>query len=474
MEKHNNMRLLMVPLMLVLFISTLDQTVVAASLSSIGKALGDANQVTWVTTAYLITSAVTTLIFGKLGDSIGRKLMLQVSLSIFLMGSLLCGLSGNMWLLIASRAFQGIGGGGLATLCMAVVGDLVPPLERSRYQGLIGLVPSVALVAGPFLGGFITDQLSWHWIFFINLPIGIVALAFIASALHLEKRQLSGKIDIWGALVISIATATLLLNLSLGGSRWTWASGQSIGLFATAAVMLAAFILIERQVKSPITPLTFFKSNIFTISTIQFFLVSATMFVFMLFTPMYFQMLRGYSASRAGATVIPLMIGVIVASASLGEFITRTGRYKILPIFASALIAISAVMMGMLGSHTNVWYVVVALFISGLGQGAMIQTVTVAGQNAVPFQHIGAATGALNFFKSLGGSFSSVIFAAILANATDNSQLPAHLAHGFSVTFLWVLPLMAISFILAIFMKEKPLSEEMVKIAAGEAEAPEY
>lgn len=474
MKKKTNIMILMIPLMLVLFISTLDQTVVAASLSSIGKALGNADQVTWLTTAYLITSAVTTLIFGKLGDLLGRKQMLLISLSIFLIGSLFCGLSGNLWLLIGSRALQGIGGGGLATLCMAVIGDLVPPLERSRYQGLIGLVPSVALVAGPFLGGFITDSLSWHWIFFINLPIGLIALALIALKLQLPKRQLTGKIDVAGSITISIATASLLLNLSLAGDKWAWGSLNSIVLFAIAAVMLIAFIVIESRTKEAITPLHFFKSNIFTISVLQFFLVAGTMFVFMLFTPMYFQTVRGYSASAAGSTVIPLMLGVIVASASLGEFITRTGKYKVLPIIGSLLIGAGSLMLAGLGLHTSVWYVSLALFIAGLGLGAMFQVATVAGQNAVPFENIGAATGALNFFKSLGGSFATVIFSSILAQAVGSQITPTAMTHGFAVSFLWIVPVMAVSLLLALMMKEKPLSEEMLAVASGEVEVAEY
>ena len=470
----NQRFILLIPLMLVLFISALDQTVVASSLSSIADAMGNTDQITWLTTAYLITSAVTTLIFGKLGDVLGQKSMLIVSLSIFLIGSLACGNASQLWVLVLSRAFQGIGGGGLSTLCMSVIGNLFSPRERSRYQGWIGIVPALALVCGPFIGGFITDQLSWHWIFFINLPIGILALVLIGVVLHLPKSSTKAKIDFLGALTISISTASLLLNLSLAGHQWAFNSIQSFFLFTVFAVTLVSFILIERRALAPIVPLHFFKSNPFTIAVIQFFIVTAAMFVFMLLVPMYFQMDQGYSASAAGSTVIPLMLGVILSSAVLGEWITRTGKYKRYPAIGAVLIGGSAIMMSTLTSHSSVVVVALALFISGAGQGAIIQVALVAGQNAVSFDNIGAVTGALNFFKSLGGSFGSVIFSGLLADFARKNLHATPLAQNFGHTFLALIPLMLISFCLALLMKEKPLSDQMIKVAKGQEEVPEY
>ncbi len=455
----------MIPLMLVLFIATLDQTIVAASLSTIARAVGNSNQITWVTTAYLLTSAVTTLIFGKLGDLFGRKAMLQIALSIFLIGSLFSGISDNIWLLIIARAFQGIGGGGLNTLCMVVIADLVPARERSRYLGLAGLVPAVALIAGPFLGGFITDIFSWHWIFFINLPIGILSLILIASYLKLPSHNNDSrvKIDLLGSFLITIGTTTLLLALSLAGSTFAWSSLQIISLFLVAFLSVITFVFVENHTREPITPISFFKSSIFSISSVQFFLATAALFVGMVFTPMYFSEVRGYSATAAGSSIIPMLIGLMIASSLFGEFIARTGHYKYLAVLGSLLIGGASLLLIGLSAHTGLWLILLALFIMGFGQGAMIQVALVAGQNAVPYQQIGAATGALNFFKSLGGSFASAIFAIILTNS-----------QSFGRTFFWIVPLMLLSLILGLFMPEKPLSKEMIDVAAGKEEVPEY
>lgn len=455
----------MIPLMLVLFIATLDQTIVAASLPTIARAIGNSDQITWVTTAYLLTSAVTTLIFGKLGDLFGRKAILQIALGIFLIGSLFSGISDNIWFLIIARAFQGIGGGGLNTLCMVVIADLVPARERSRYLGIAGLVPAVALIAGPFLGGFITDIFSWHWIFFINLPIGILSLILIASYLKLANpNHDSGvKIDISGSLLITVGTTTLLLTLSLAGSTFAWASLQIISLFLVALLSLIDFVFVESHTKEPITPISFFKSSIFSISSLQFFLATAALFVGMVFTPMYFSEIRGYSATAASSSIIPMLIGLMIASSLFGEVIAHTGHYKYLAVLGSLLIGLASLLLIGLAAHTALWLILLALFIMGFGQGAMIQVALVAGQNAVPYQQIGAATGALNFFKSLGGSFASAIFAIILTNS-----------HSFGRTFFWIVPLMILSLILGLFMPEKPLSKEMIDVAAGKEEVPEY
>lgn len=455
----------MIPLMLVLFIATLDQTIVAASLPTIARAIGNSDQITWVTTAYLLTSAVTTLIFGKLGDLFGRKAILQIALGIFLIGSLFSGISDNIWFLIIARAFQGIGGGGLNTLCMVVIADLVPARERSRYLGIAGLVPAVALIAGPFLGGFITDIFNWHWIFFSNLPIGILSLILIASYLKLANPSHDSgvKIDISGSLLITVGTTTLLLTLSLAGSTFAWASLQIISLFLVALLSLIAFVFVESRTKEPITPISFFKSSIFSISSLQFFLATAALFVGMVFTPMYFSEIRGYSATAAGSSIIPMLIGLMIASSLFGEVIARTGHYKYLAVLGSLLIGLASLLLIGLAAHTALWLILLALFIMGFGQGAMIQVALVAGQNAVPYQQIGAATGALNFFKSLGGSFASAIFAIILTNS-----------HSFGRTFFWIVPLMILSLILGLFMPEKPLSKEMIDVAAGKEEVPEY
>ncbi|AWS42830.1 MDR family MFS transporter [Streptosporangium sp. 'caverna'] len=472
---HRAIMVILVPLMLVLFISNLDQTIVATALPTIGKELGGTDQISWVASAYLLTSAVTTLLFGKLGDMFGRKQIFLLSIVIFLIGSVLAAVSGNMLWLIVFRAFQGLGGGGLNSLVMAIVGDIVPARQRSRYQAYTGIVATLALVAGPFLGGLFADTISWRWIFFINVPIGVFAIAMVALRVHLPQHPgRRGRIDVAGGLLAAVVTTTILLFTTLGGAGHAWNSPLILILIGVSVAGLLAYILVEGRAAEPITPLGLFRSNIFTISSIQFGFASLVLFVAMLYVPLFLQTVQGYSAFAAGLFLIPMLLGLVAATAIAGPFITKTGRYKIYPVIGSALTGLSMWAVGSVTHDTSAWAIIVPLTFAGAGIGFMIQVALLAGQNAVEYRHLGTATGALNFFKSIGGAFGAAIFGAILAGTMGSSPTLTSTVDAFQTVFLWSVPFMIVSFALALLMREKPLSEEMLEVAEGRVEVPEY
>lgn len=466
----------MPPLMLVLFIATLDQTVVATALNAIGAALGDGNAAPWIATAYLLSSAVTTLVFGKLGDMYGRKLVFQWSVAIFVAGSALCAMAPSMLWLILFRAVQGLGGGGLNSLVMAIVGDLIPARERARYQAVLGIVPAIALVLGPLLGGLMVDRLSWPWIFLINIPTGVLAFVAIAAKLHLPRRSSPHRIDFAGGVLATLFTTAALLVTVIGGHSFAWMSWQVLGLAVIAVVALVIYTQVERRAAEPITPLRLFGDRVFSIASALFFLSTAVLFVGMLFVPLMLQMLFGLSASTAGACIIPLMVGLIVATMVTGSTIARTGRYKRFPV-AGALICIGALAaFGRVPLHAPLWMILAVLTGLGFGVGLFIQVVLVAGQNAVASHDLGAATGALNFFKSLGGAAGAAVFGAILSAGmpvSPSTDLAAALA-AFHAVYGWAALLMGLALLLAVAMEERPLSEETLLIAEGKIDAPEY
>ncbi|MCB1256430.1 MAG: MFS transporter [Microthrixaceae bacterium] len=474
-RSHEQVMLVLVPLMMVLFMATLDQTIVATVLPTIGQQFGEVANTPWVATSFLLTSAVTTLLFGKLGDMYGRKPIFLVSIVVFLAGSVLCGFAPGLWWLVAFRAFQGIGGGGLASLAMAVIGDILPARTRSKYMAYTGIVSTLALIGGPFLGGLFADTIGWQWIFFINVPIGIVALIVIGARVTLPKPPPpSGRIDVAGGITVTIFTTTLLLATSLGGQDLSWNSPSIIALLATAAVSLVAYLLIEQRSQHPITPLRLFRSGVFTISVVQFFLANLVLFVAMVFVPLFLQTVRDYSAFIAGLALIPMFIGLIIATSIAGPLITKTGKYKIYPILAAVMTGVSMWALGYVDPTTSVWIVTTPLVFVGAGAGLFVQVALLGGQNAAPYSDLGVATGALNFFKTLGGAFGTAIFSAIFAASTTAATNNTAMAAGFRTTFRWTVPLMALSLILGVIMPEKPLSEEMMEVAEGKVEAPEY
>ncbi|WP_394781728.1 MDR family MFS transporter [Undibacterium sp.] len=471
---HRAIMTIMVPLMLVLFISTLDQTVVATALHGIGQALGDTASATWVATAYLLTSAVTTLIFGKLGDMTGRKPVFQASVAIFVAGSVLCAMAPSMLWLIVFRAIQGIGGGGLNSLVMAIVGDLIPARQRAQYQSLMGIVPAIAIIIGPMLGGFIVERWSWPWIFLINVPIGITAFIIIARKLHLPTRSSEHRIDLAGGMLATVFTSAFLLLSVCGGQVYPWLSWQIAALACTTVTACIIYIWVERRAAEPVTPLHLFSNRIFTASLALFFLSAALLFISMLFVPMMLQMVFGMSAFRAGACIIPLLLGLIIAAMVSGSLIARNGRYKRYPVIGALLCGGGMHLLSRIGAETPVWMILVLLAIIGIGVGLFIQVTVLAGQNAVDAKDLGVATGALNYFKNIGGAAGAAVFGAILASAMPGQASAEQLMAAFEPVYAWAAWLMLPALILAVRMEEKPLSEQIIEIAEGKLEVPEY
>jgi EmrB/QacA subfamily drug resistance transporter len=473
-RSHRAIMLILVPLMLVLFISSLDQTIVATALPTIGRDLHDLTGAPWVATAYLLTSAITTLLFGKLGDMYGRKMIFQISIAVFLVGSALCGTAQSMMALVVFRGLQGIGGGGLNSLVQAITGDVVPARQRAKYQAYLGIVATVALIAGPFLGGLFSDDLSWRWIFYINLPIGIAALAAVAAWLHLPRHAGSGRVDVAGGLLAAVVTTALLLGATWGGTRYGWTSVPVLGLVAIGVAALAAYLAVERRAAEPITPLRLFRNSIFTIASAQFLLATMVLFVAMLYMPLFEQTVQHRSAFTAGLFDIPLLVGLVAATALAGPQISRTGRYKMYPVIGAVLTGVSMGLLSLAGQHTGVVAIAAVMTVAGAGIGFFVQVAMLAGQNAVEHRYLGVATGALNFFKSIGGALGAAVFGAILAAALPAVPTTARYVSAFAAVFRWTVPFMALALVLALVMREKPLSEEMIEVAKGEAEVPEY
>ena len=473
-RSHRQIMVLLVPLMMVLFISTLDQTIVATTLPTIGRDFDDVSNASWIVTAYLLTSAVTTLVFGKLGDMYGRKKIFQFSVVVFLIGSALSGLAPSMVALIGFRALQGVGGGGLNSLVQAIAADLIPARRRAKYQAYLGIVATLGIIAGPLLGGLFADDLSWRWIFFVNLPIGIAALVVIGTRLQLPVRRSQRSVDYLGALLATVFTTAILLVSVWGGDRFAWTSAQILGLMAVSVGGLIAYVVCERRAAEPITPPHLFRSSIFTISTALFFLSTMVLFVGMLYVPSFMQAVHGYSAFDAGLFLIPLIVGLIAAAAISGARISKTGRYRRFPIAGSLLAVVGMGALGLITPATPVWLLGVLLVVVGVGLGFFVQVALLAGQNAVDGRELGVATGTLNFSKTLGGAFGAAIFGAVLTAQLGGARTVAAIAGGYGTVFLWCVPAMGVAFVLSLALREKPLSEQMVAVAAGEVDVPEY
>ncbi len=468
---HGVLRL-MVPLMLVLFISNLDATVVATAIPSIGRSLRDLAGAPWIATAYLLTSAVSTLVLGKLGDMHGRKPVFQFSITVFLAGSALCGIATSLPWLVLFRGLQGVGGGGLNSLVMAIIGDVVPARQRSKYQAMLGAVSTLALIAGPLMGGLFSDDLSWRWIFYVNVPVGIAALITVAAFLRLPAPSgPARRVDVAGALLATVVTTAALLVATWGGTTRAWDSPLILVLIGVSVAGLAAYLATERRAADPLTPLGLFRSSVFSICAAQFLMATMVLFVAMLYVPSYLQTVQHRSAFAAGLYVIPLLVGLVAAIAVAGPVIARTGRYKIYPVIGATLAGASmgGLALAVAGNSAPA-FIIVPMTFAGAGIGLLVQVAMLAGQNAVEGRHLGTATGALNFFKSIGGACGAALFGAILVH-----RLAAgHPAGGYQAVFAWTIPFAVLALILAVITPERPLSEEMIEVAAGKAEVPEY
>jgi EmrB/QacA subfamily drug resistance transporter len=495
---HKQIMTILSGLMIGMFLAALDQTIVATAIRTIGDDLNGLSVQAWVTTAFLITSTISTPLFGKLSDIYGRKPFFMLAITIFILGSALCGLAQNMYMLAAFRAFQGIGAGGLMPLALAIIGDIIPPRERARYQGYFMAVFATSSVLGPVVGGFFAGQdhllgiPGWRWIFYINVPIGIVALVVVEAVLKLDHIRRDHRIDWSGAGMLVVGLVPLLI-IAEQGRTWGWGSAGAYTCYVLGAIGLTAFLAVEsRMGDEALLPLRLFRGSVFGLGSAQALIIGMGMFGGIASIPLYLQIVKGASPTKAGLLLLPMIAGMMAASLASGQFTSRTGRYKVFPVVGSIFMVLGLLLMTRIGADTPLWETDIYMAVFGLGLGMNMQSIVLAMQNSVEPRDMGVATSAVTFFRQVGGSLGTAVFLSILftsaaSNITDQlaksgaripagqsfslndtsqlSKLPEQVRHpilvGFSdamdLVFLVGALVLVIGIVLAALMKEVPL-----------------
>jgi EmrB/QacA subfamily drug resistance transporter len=460
-------------LMLVLLLASLDQTIVSTALPTIVSELGGLEHISWVVTAYLLAVTAVTPLYGKLGDLYGRKIVLQCALLLFLAGSALCGLAQGMTELIAFRFIQGLGGGGLIVSAQAAIGDVVSPAERGRYSGFFGAVFGVSSVAGPLLGGFLTTHISWRAIFYVNLPLGVLALAVLAVTLPSVTERRSHRIDYAGTVLLAVGLSAIILLTTLGGNTYDWASPQIVAMGVVGVGCLVALAFVERRAAEPILPPALFGNRVFVVTSAVALVVGFALFGALTYLPLFQQIVRGLSPTASGLQLLPVMGGLLVSSIVSGQVIARTGHYKAVPIAGTAVAALGLWLLSSLDASTGEGVAALHMLVLGLGLGMVMQVLVLAVQNAVPYDMLGVATSGSTLFRSIGGSFGTAVLGAIFTGQLDaemaqgEGRIPAF-TDALQVVFLVATAVMAVAFVLSWLIPEQRLRSTVDATVVGD------
>ena len=484
------MNIVFVTILLGMLLSALDQTIVATALPTIVGDLGGAGHMSWVVTAYMLAETISTVLAGKFGDLFGRKRVFQLSVLIFIVGSFFCGMAWDMTTLIAFRAVQGIGAGGLAVTATALIGEVIPLRERGKYQGALGAVFGVTTVLGPLLGGLFTDHLSWRWAFYVNVPIAIIVIIMAARTIPGGRGTGKPAIDYLGVLFVALGSTGLILATSWGGTQYAWGSPTIIGLFIGSVIALVIFVLVELRAAEPILPMRLFRGRVFSTASTLSFIVGFAMMGSITFLPTFLQFVSGASATTSGVRMLPMVVGLLLTAVASGAYVGRTGHYRLFPIAGSAVTALGLFLVSRMDQDTNILLETIYLFVLGAGIGLVMQILTLIVQNTADYKDLGTATSGITFFRTLGGAFGAAILGSVYSNqiadllpgalaqspgvSLEAATTPAALhalpadvtapvvaayAQALHSVFLWAIPVALVALVVALFLPEVPLRD---------------